>query len=315
MFYNYFEQKRRKMNMRNKKEVSISLGSIIVILLIVILVGLLIYAYKTIQEIKTNELKTVETNETPQKDGEPIELKLDDSQVKNIIEKINFPTYAIASIYRTEGFDINTIKNDLILRLAWSKATKELVENTVNEIGEYKRTATQEEMGKCIKRIFGENIEYTNETFNNIEVQTFHGYEESQGEVNYNNEIYTANYLEGGGGDVPFIHQQIEKALKYDSKIEIYVKTAFIDAKYVETANEYDYIIYKEFKQNEFNDKVAEIDDLTFMEAYTEKIKELSDLKNNTQIEKISSELNTYVYIFKLDEDGQYYLTEFNKVK
>lgn len=304
--------------MRNKKEVSISLGSIIVTVLIVILVGLLIYAYKVINEIESNPVKNAETDVTNEKilnENEPIELEQEDDEVKKIIEKINFPTYAIASIYRTEGFDINTIKNDLILRLAWSKATKELVENTVNEIGEYKRTATQEEMEKCIKRIFGENIEYTNESFNNIEVQTFHGYEESQGEVNYNNEIYTANYLEGGGGDVPFIHQQIEKALKYDDKIEIYVKTAFINTKYDETSNEYDYIIYKEFKQDKFNDKVAEIDDLTFMEAYTEKIKELSDLKNNTQIEKLSSELNTYVYTFNLEKDGQYYLTAFNKVK
>ena len=305
--------------MRNKKEVSISLGSIIVVLLIAVLIGLIIYAYKTINEIKNDSAKNPEihaANENILKDGESVELNQENNEVKELIKKIDFPTYAVASIYKTKGFDVDTIENDLILRLAWSKLEKELVENNVDNIGEYKQTATKENLENSITEIFGKNIEYTDETFTNIDVPTFYGNEANQGNVKYYNNTYTSNYIESEGGDVPFIHQQIEKVLKYNDRIEVYVKTAFIDTEYDEVSNEYDYIIYKDFKNNEFNKKITQMNSLKFLDAYSDQENKLECFRENSQIEKISDKLDTYVYTFILDEvDKNYYLNEFNKAE
>lgn len=305
--------------MRNKKEVSISLGSIIVVLLIVVLIGLIIYAYKTINETKNDSTKNPEihvANENILKDGESVELNQENNEVKELIKKIDFPTYAVASIYKTKGFDVDTIENDLILRLAWSKLEKELVENNVDNIGEYKQTATKENLENSITEIFGKNMEYADETFTNIDVPTFYGNESNQGNVKFYNNTYTSNYIESEGGDVPFIHQQIEKVLKYNDRIEVYVKTAFIDTEYDEVSNEYNYIIYKNFKNNEFNKKITQMNSLKFLDAYSEKENKLECFRENSQIEKISDKLDTYVYTFILDEvDKNYYLNEFNKAE
>ena len=305
--------------MRNKKEVSISLGSIIVVLLIAVLIGLIIYAYKTINEIKNDSAKNPEihaANENILKDGESVELNQENNEVKELIKKIDFPTYAVASIYKTKGFDVDTIENDLILRLAWSKLEKELVENNVDNIGEYKQTATKENLENSITEIFGKNMEYADETFTNIDVPTFYGNESNQGNVKFYNNTYTSNYIESEGGDVPFIHQQIEKVLKYNDRIEVYVKTAFIDTEYDEVSNEYNYIIYKNFKNNEFNKKITQMNSLKFLDAYSEEENKLECFRENSQIEKISDKLDTYVYTFILDEgDKNYYLNEFNKAE
>lgn len=305
--------------MKNKKEVSISLGSIIVVSLIAVLIGLIIYAYKTINEIKNDVAKNPEiheANESVLKDGESVELEQDNNEVKELIKKINFPTYAVASIYKTKGFNMDTIENDLILRLGWTKVEKKLVENDVDNIGEYKQIVEKKDLENSITEIFGENIEYTDETFNNIDVPKFYGYEANQGNINCYNNTYTANYIESEGRDVPFIHQQIEKVLKYNDKIEVYVKTAFINTEYDEVANEYEYIIYKNFDNNEFNMKVTQMDSIKFVDAYLENETDLDGFKTNSQIEKISNKLNTYVYTFKLDKTNEnYYLSAFNEAK
>lgn len=305
--------------MKNKKEVSISLGSIIVVSLIAVLIGLIIYAYKTINEIKNDVAKSPEiheANESVLKDGESVELEQNNNEVKELIKKINFPTYAVASIYKTKGFNMDTIENDLILRLGWAKVEKKLVENDVDNIGEYKEIVEKKDLNNGITEIFGENIEYTDETFNNIDVPTFYGNEENQGNINCYNNTYTANYIESEGRDVPFIHQQIEKVLKYNDKIEVYVKTAFINTEYDEVANEYEYIIYKNFDNNEFNMKVTQMDSIKFVDAYLENETDLDGFKTNSQIEKISNKLNTYVYTFKLDKTNEnYYLSAFNEAK
>ena len=296
--------------MRNKKEVTISLGSIILFLLVVIIIIVGIYVYKTINQVRSCPLKTGENGEQLLKEGEAIELELDNEQVKKIIEKISFPTYAVASIYNTKGFDLDTIENHLILRLGWAKAEKELIQNDLDNVGEDKETATKEEIEKSITEIFGKNVEYDNETFNNIDVPIFYGYEENQGKINYKNNKYTANYIESTGGDIPFIHQQIEKVLKHNNKIEVYVKTAFVDTVYDEGSDKYEYIIYKNFKNNEFNMKLTQMDSLKFIDGYSN---EKSNFNKNEKIDKISDKLNTYVYTFVLDEtDKEYYLNEFN---
>lgn len=296
--------------MRNKKEVTISLGSIILFLFVLIIIFVGIYAYKTINQVKSDPMKIVENGEQSLQEGESIELETDNEQVKKIIEKISFPTHAVASLYNTKGFDLDTIENDLILRLGWAKVEKELIQNDLDNVGEYKEIATKEEIEKSITKIFGKNVEYDNDTFNNIDVPIFYGYEKNQGKINYKNNIYTANYIESTGGDIPFIHQQIEKVLKYNNKIEVYVKTAFIDTIYDEASDKYEYIIYKNFKNNEFNMKLTQMDSLKFINGYSD---EESNFNKNDQIDKISDKLNTYVYTFVLDDnDKEYYLNEFN---
>ena len=186
------------------------------------------------------------------------ETVIDDSLVKKLVEKINFPTYATASIYNTGKFNLDTIPNDLILRLGWSKidsSNKKLKTDT--EV--YTQTSTKEIMKDSITKIFGSKVKYTDKTFTNIDVMTFNGYNENRGDISYSNNLYTADYIEGGGGDVPFIHQEVQKVLKNNDKIELYVKTAFVDTEYIGNIDDFEYIIYQNFENNKFEGKVAEV--------------------------------------------------------
>ncbi len=143
------------------------------------------------------------------------------------------------------------------------------------------------------------------------------------GIINYDNNTYTSNYFESGGGDVPFIYEKLEKAVKYENKIELielYVKTAFVDTEMKEgnSVNEpkFNYIIYKNFNfaTNQFEDKIKTTAASEFNRDANEE-NQIS-LKTNKEMSKVLNNLNTYVYSFVLDNStGQYYLNGFNSKK
>lgn len=332
--------------MEEKKYIKMSLSTaiciIIIFILIISLVCLGFYIYKikdnsnnentTVQEDKTNStennstsnsletsnslnnntLNTTVTNDTGK------EISYDDSDAKKVIEKIDFPTYAIASIYNEGKFNLDTISNDLILRLGWSKLSddnKETIED--NEKLELKETAKKETLKNSILSIFGSKIKYTDKSFINTDISTFTGYNENQGKIIYSNSLYTANFIEGGGGDVPFIRQEINKIIKYDKKIDVYVKTAFVDTLYIDDDNsedDFEYIIYKNFKNNKFEEKLAETTGRKFYDGYSpDDSNDTVSFRPNLEIAKVIDQLNTYVYTFELDNTtGEYYLSAFN---
>lgn len=119
---------------------------------------------------------------------------------------------------------------------------------------------------------------------------------------------------------MPFIYEKLEKAIKYEDKIELYVKTAFIDTEMKEAGNinepEFEYIIYKnfDFNTNKFKDKILTTASSSFNKDTSEENQIL--VKDNKEISSVLNKLNTYVYTFVLDNStGQYYLNEFSSKK
>ncbi len=304
--------------MEEKKHVTISLGTaicmIIIFLLVIalILLGIYTYALKNTNTQKSNissntdvadasQSATVDTSKdevTKPVENVGTELNINDSIVKTLTDKIDFNTNARASIYKVGSFNSTTIPNDLMLKLGWDS-----IENKPQITGNNplpNETITKNSMSQSIANIFGSTVTYTDASFTVVDVETFHGYRGMFGStVNYSNNIYSIELFQGGGGDCPFIHEQVTKALKYNNKIEVYVKTAFVDTKYVESSDSFEYILYKDFNfaTNTFNNQLSKI-------AATKKMPELS------------SDFNTYVYTFDLDNsNGNYYLSGFNMAK
>ena len=261
--------------------------------------------------INSTLLSNTTKNNFTDNSNKETKLDINDNISQQLLNKINFPTYAISSIYNVKNFDSTNIPNDLILRLGWSKISPE--DKTIikdNEI--IHQTATKQTLNNSIKNIFGK-INYTDTSFNNTNINTFSGYHENIGEITYSNNLYTANYVEGGGGDVPFIYQQLEKIIKYNNKIDIYVKTAFVDTKYDENLDDFKYIIYSDFNNNTFNTKLLETTSKEF--SNNQNLEQISTRENKT-ISNVLNKLNTYVYSFELDNSTQkYYLTSFYKFK
>ncbi len=304
--------------MEEKKRVTISLGTaicmVIIFLLVIALILLSIYTYalKNTNTQKSNissntdvadasQSATVDTSKdevTKPVENVGTELNINDSIVKTLTHKIAFNTNARASIYKVGSFNSTTIPNDLMLKLGWDS-----IENKPQITGNNplpNETITKNSMSQSIASIFGSTVTYTDASFTVVDVETFHGYRGMFGStVNYSNNAYSIELFQGGGGDCPFIHEQVTKALKYNNKIEVYVKTAFVDTKYVESSDSFEYILYKDFNfaTNTFNNQLSKI-------AATQKMPELS------------SDFNTYVYTFDLDSsNGNYYLSGFNMAK
>lgn len=300
--------------MEDKKHVKISLGTAICIVIIfllviaLILLGCYTYVLKNSAN-KTSNTDVADASQSATVDNskdevtKPVEnvgteLNINDSIVKTLTNKIDFNTNARASIYKVGSFNSTTIPNDLMLKLGWDSIENKPQINGNNPLPN--ETITKNSMSQSIANIFGSTVTYTDASFTVVDVETFHGYRGMFGStVNYSNNAYSIELFQGGGGDCPFIHEQVTKALKYNNKIEVYVKTAFVDTKYVESSDSFEYILYKDFNfaTNTFNNQLSKI-------AATQKMPELS------------SDFNTYVYTFDLDSSsGNYYLSGFNMAK
>lgn len=315
--------------MEEKRYIKMSLGTaiclIIIIILLVALIALGVYTYTTknakaetnytnsVNNENTEEYEKVENeiantteNQTEIANEKAEELDLNDNLSKSLIEKLSFNTYAVASMYKVGEFNTNNIPNDLVLRLGWDKAkNKETLYETL------KQTLTKDAMKQSITNIFGDKLNYKDEQFKQIDVETFHnygGYTDNMGTIEYNNGTYITNLYQGGGGDVPFIHQEAEKVLKNGNKVEVYVKTAFIDTEFIESTFDFEYIIYKnfDFNTNKFAGQLSKIKS----DEYGNHEIGISESSKEV-ISNVSNSLNTYVYTFEADDAGNYNLTGF----
>ena len=124
-----------------KKEIKISLGTFICLIIIAILVvavimmGLYITGDK--KEVNNNELGLNEnvTGQTQNNNGNnntnkvnAIELDISSNEVQNLLEKKMVETPVKASMYRIGSFTRETIPNDLILKMAFTNLGMEGME-------------------------------------------------------------------------------------------------------------------------------------------------------------------------------------------
>lgn len=315
------------MDYQNRRSPYIIIPIIMIALLITALICLGVYTYNLKSELSEDKKQKTEINEQNNLNSEnlgdinlnkeevSVELNKEDSIVNMLIQKIDFPTYAIASIYKTKSFNLETIPNDLILRLGWANAEKELIKNNIDNLGEYKQTVTKEKFDESVTNIFGTELNYLDDSFTNIDVPTFHAYAQNRGVINYFNNLYTANYAKGSG-DAAFIQQEVQKVLKYSDKIELYVKTAFIDLEYDNTQREFNYIIYKDFNTGKFEGMLGKTTSSELNNSYVSDENKESSFNSNSEILKVEDELNTYVYTFTIDKiNNSYYLSGFDKAE
>ena len=130
---------------------------IVVLIVLVVAIGVYFYISNQSEEdiILQGQTENVETNEPenfvePENNVQETQLSINSEMVEELVEKIVFPTYATASIYHAGNFDLNTIPNDLILRLGWSKIDYEDRNTNLN-----KQTVSSETMKESIENSKG----------------------------------------------------------------------------------------------------------------------------------------------------------------
>ena len=180
---------------------------------------------------------------------------------------------------------------------------------------DFKLIASNQDMSNSVKSLFGDHFTYKNESFENIDSQIFDCYNLNQGIIEYSNDSYIAQCLEGGGGSAPYISEVAQKAVRCDDEIKIYVKTAFVDTDYNEEKDSFYNYFYSDFdfKNEEFTNQIKVIDENDFYKDNYEYSYTGIKLQDNPEFDKIKDELNTYVYTFKTSGDD-YYLVSFEKV-
>lgn len=256
---------------------------------------------------KTNTVNT--ENKTSQEKGE--ELKISNRDVQKILEKFNFSSSnVISSIYKIGEFNKTDIPNQLVLKLGWYKLDNE---KTTKDYENLRETVDAKVLKDSIYSVFGKDIKYQDRAFKYGNVDIFTAYAIEDINYNTNTDKYEATIFQGGGGDIPFIHEEFSKAIKRDNEIKIYVKTAFVDSTWVDN-NDFVYDIYSDynFRKETFENKLYTTNATEFYKNYnyTNKLTE----NVNGEIGKIIDKLDTYVYTFTLDKDsGEYYFTAFNK--
>lgn len=296
---------------------------IVLIILIIVLIALMVLgAVEFIKRTNKNE-NEVEIESSKQQAENNLEefeeIYLYGEEIRNILKKFNFSTSVEGSIYKTGDFDKENIPNALILRMAWDKLDKKN-DTTINEAeGESTQTAKQTVIEKSVKNLLGNDATYEDESFENIDSATFEMYNYNPGKIVYNDDLYTAEYREGGGGTAPYIYGSAEKALKKDNKIEIYVKTAFVKTTYDEETEDVNSDFYSDFdfEKEEFVNKVKTVEETKFFEDIYEYANdnEGTILAYNPTFNEFKEKLNTYVYTFEKDENtDDYYLVSFSKL-
>lgn len=310
------ETNTKKVKKTEKKYFDISLGTIIaivaILLLIIINIKLGIHAYNIIKG--KDEVQSANSDLQLEDDEQEIGHVLNKKNeiVKNIVEKMTFIPNATASIYKSEEFNAETINNDLKLRLGWAKIKDESKLRAQKENGEEIIAVEREIMKESIRSIFGKQMNYNDQSFNNTDVKTFSGYALNPGVINYNSDLYVANPMaEESETNSPFIYQEIQKLLQYDEKIVVHVKSVFVDVK------DGKYILYKNYN-NSFKEELAEITPEELLKDKT--INKYTGegtitLETNSALDNIREKLDTYTYTYLLDQEtNEYYLSEFNKL-
>ena len=308
------ENNQREEKKKNKKYIEISLGAvvcaIIIIALIVLNVKLAKHAYGLLKNESTNSNVQSENNISVTQEIGNV-LKKTDDIVKQMKDKITYSSNVTASIYNSQGFNTNTISNELKLILGWANTDDGKKLKSRNEKDEEVEAIEKEVMSETIQSTLGPNIKYVDESFNYTKISLFENSSRSKGIINFGEGVYTSILENEQGEASPLIYQEIQKVVKYSEKVIVYVKAAFIDS-YEDT-----YQIYKSFENNNFSYELLQIKqnelfNNTTFDKYTGEGS--VTIEENRALDSIRKQLNTYKYTFTFDETMQeYYLSEFGR--
>ena len=312
------------MNKLEKKK--ISLTTYIIGLIILVIIIAIITLFIVLQGRKNSENQIGEEIEGEETEVAKQEIYLYDEEVKELVDKFNFNTSVQASMYKIGDFTASNMPNDLILRMAWDSITDEnekVLHEDQQEASESEsqktQTVSQEDMAKAVKNLFGNEITYTDESFDNIQTTTFGGDNVNKGEIEYKDGVYTATYTEEGVATEPYIYEMAEQALKNENTIEIYVKTAFVDIQDgEEEMSQHDLYSNYDFNTNKFENKLLSVEGTELLNEnynYNGESDTSISLEDNSYFESIQDGLKTYVYTFTRDVDtGEYCFAELKEL-
>ena len=193
--------------------------------------------------------------------------------------KIPLSRYKFGYIYKYDKITTENLPNDIILEVSLYKYVTENKE-IYDDAYSYSLSSVNINVvtfNKTIQSIFG-NIKYENR---NIAYDCAYGsaiYDEAQ-----NNYIYSGQAC--GGAGLPYIDSKIIQVKKYNDRMEIIEKIAYIEYEIIDST------IYKLIYNNPKDMKLIE-----------KKLDSSEDI-----FEKYLSELTSYKWTFKKDEDNYYF--------
>lgn len=251
---------------------------ILCILLVMSVCGFCIY-----YQIENHDKNNVKNPET-QKIEEKIDTNSDIVTISMNKFSILNDTFVAGNmfgyLYRKNNYTVDNIDNDVKLMLG----TEQLYLKDDNfKYGNFPVVKTKSEMQNEIQKIFGNDVTYSDSNIN-LNCKTLGTYDNT-------NQTYTFTESDGCGGTLtPYIETKIIEAIKYDDKLEIIEKMAYVD--YTEKDNELITNVHK--NENDLN--------------------VIGNLKENDDIFTLyNDKLDSYKYTFKY-KNGNYYFESIKKM-
>lgn len=257
---------------------------LLIVLIIILVVG--VAGYGIYYQLQNNKTNTEVKNNEEKKEGETLETNSD--VVKLSMNKLSILNDSLVAsefmgyLYMNDSYTVDSIDNEVKLLLA----TEQLYsKNNKFKSNTFPITITKSEMQAEIQDIFGPNVTYTDSNIT-LNCKTVGVYDAST-------QTYSFTEPDGCGGVfIPEIDTKIISATKYDDKLEIVEKMAYLDYKEDSTGN---------FVQNVHKN----VSDKNVIGTLSE---------NNTDVFSLySDKLDSYKYTFKY-KNGNYYFDSIKKV-
>ena len=236
------------------------------------------------------------------------ELNFYSEEVQNILPFTGaFPTSSLAYLTKLRNIQNENINNDFVLKLAFSKVTKEDWAESYIAEGE-KVSIDASILDKYVKQIFGE-IDYKYNDFSNKDIK----YDNSIAgiyEAKYNEEENNF-YIDVNTGDVDesIIEFLYPKAIKYSDRIELLIHPIYIknygESQDSEGNSSFSYIAYKHYNYETESFVSRLTDTMNEIWQYNE---ETGKNEYNKLIQGIQEkDLETYTLTYKYNDSTKKY--------
>lgn len=286
--------------------------------------------FEVTDDYEDDDFEDVESSE------EAKELDIHSETVEKLVDKIEYAGYIYPTIFNYGSFKADELSNEMILAIAFGhldysshKNENLFVENydSVTEGKGYSACTDSKNEEEMIKYIFGDDIEYQLTDFDiyseKDEYANFLGYNTLTYNTVYYKDGKITKYLgDGGGGDVPYIYLCLSSAQQTGDDINLYVSKAFVDTEYIDDNDSYSFLhnYYKNYENGKFKNKITSLKDTdtcVFADEYGGNEDDVWDDEIYKypvlSMEKYSDQMDCCCFTFSKDDDGEYYLTAFEK--
>ena len=279
------------MEEKSNKNLGFIIISWVLVVLIIVLAGYILID-KNIISFKDNKIGVSDSENI----GVDIEDREEKISINNSVIKTMFESahgYSIGPwepIFAAGGYDIKTADTDFKFKLSFKQWEKEVKTYDTTQNGLYYEVS-EEAVKNGYEKLIGPNT-YKNIAQIKTECETY--------TYDATNKVYRADVGGCGGVAVFDVYEKIISATRYSDRIEI------VSAVFYEEENS----LYKDYtKTSRLTGNTWQ--DISNTEENVLKIKELKD----QYIESNKDNLEQYRYIFKVAEDGFYYIDQVKRTK